>query len=102
MEVHGVDVLVLCGENNVTYAVGRAAPSQEPARAAATRHVAIVTRTDERLVSTPLLDFEDGSRALASSIADYSGTLAIDEYPSLPLWTALAGRSPGDAGPLLR
>ena len=29
MDAHGVDVVVLCGENNVTYATGHATPSQE-------------------------------------------------------------------------
>jgi Xaa-Pro dipeptidase len=102
MEAHGVEVLVLCGENNLTYATGHAAPSQEPARAGATRKVAIVTRTGERLLSTPPLDFEESARELGSCLADYPGTLAIDEYPSLHVLTALAGRSPYDAGPILR
>jgi Xaa-Pro dipeptidase len=101
MDAQGTDVVVLCGENNVAYATGHAAPSQEPARAGATRNVAIITRTEERLVSAPLIDLEEGTRELASSIADHPGTLAIDEYPSLGLRNALASRSPGNAGPLL-
>src|SRR3954447_1796266 len=101
MDAHGVDVVVLCGENNVTYAAGHAAPSHEPARAAATRNVAIVTRTHERLVPAPVLDFEDGAQALASTIADYEGRLAIDEYPSMALRAALGSRSPANAMPLL-
>src|SRR4051794_34332422 len=102
MDAHGVDVVVLCGENNLTYATGHVAPSQEPARAAATRNVAIVTKTDERLLATPPLDFDETAQELASAIADYPGALAIDEYPSLCVRTALASRSPRDAGPLLR
>jgi Xaa-Pro aminopeptidase len=102
MQHHGVDVLVLCGENNITYATGNAAPSQEPARAGATRNVAIITMSDERVLTAPDLDFEIGSRALAATVADYSGTVAIDEYPSIALRAALANRSPRDAGPLLR
>src|SRR5436305_1783479 len=101
MDAHGVDVVVLCGENNVTYATGHAAPSQEPARAGATRKVAIITRNGGRLVPAPFLDFEQGARALASAVADYPGSLAIDEYPSLAVRTALARRSPTGAGPLL-
>ena len=101
MQTHGVDVVVLCGENNVAYATGRVAPSQEPARAGATRTVAIVTAADERLVAAPLLDFDEGATELASVIADYPGTVAIDEYPSLPVRSALQARSPGDARPLL-
>src|SRR5207248_1266358 len=101
MDAHGVDVVVLCGENNVTYATSHAAPSQEPARAGATRQAAIITRTEERLVATPLIDFEEGARRLASAVADHPGTLAIDEYPSIALTIALGARSPGSAGPLL-
>src|SRR5947207_7715723 len=101
MDAHGVDVVVLCGENNVTYATGHAAPSQEPARAAATRNVAIITRTEDNVMPAPYLDFEPGARRLASAIADHPGTLAIDEYPSLAVRTALANRSPRSAAPLL-
>jgi len=91
----------MCIRDSVSYATGQAAPSQEPARAGATRKVAIITRTSERLLSAPLIDFEDGARELASSIADYPGTLTIDEYPSMALRIALTPRSPGDARPLL-
>ena len=101
MEVLGVDVVVLCGENNITYATGHAAPSQEPARAGAVRTVAIITKTDHRLVPATFLDFDEGARALTSAIGDYPGVLAIDEYPSLGVRTALAARSPVSAGPLL-
>ena len=101
MDAKGVDVVVLCGENNVTYATGHAAPSWEPARAGATRTVAIVTRTDGRLIPAPLLDFDEGARKLAAAVADHPGTLAIDEYPSLTVRTALGARSPSNAGPLL-
>src|SRR3954452_20411308 len=101
MMAHGVDVVVLCGENNVTYATGHAAPSHEPARAGATRVVAIVTKTEARLGRAPLLDFDKGARALASAVADYPGTLAIDQYPSLAVRAVLANRSPANAGPLL-
>src|SRR5580765_1662517 len=101
MEAQGVDVVVLFGENNVTYATGHAAPSHEPARGSAMRTVAVITRSDERLVPAPLLDFDEGARALASSVADDAGTLAVDQYPSLAVRTALAGRSPRDAGPIL-
>jgi Xaa-Pro aminopeptidase len=101
MQAHGVDVVILCGENNVAYATGHVAPSQEPARAGATRTVAVVTALDERLVPAPLLDFDEGAAALASVIADFPGTVAIDEYPSIPVRSALQARSPGDARPLL-
>ena len=100
--MHGVDVLVLCGENNVTYATGHAAPSQEPARAGATRNVAIIARTDQRLIAAALLDLDAGARNLARAVSDYPGALAIDEYPSMAVRAALAERAPRDAGPLLR
>lgn len=58
MEAQGVDVVVLCGENNVCYATGHVAPSQEPARAGATRTVAIVTTAGHRLVDGSRLDFD--------------------------------------------
>ena len=101
MDAHGVDVVVLCGENNITYANWDPAPSQEPARAAATRNVAIITRTEDRVMPAPYLDFEPGARRLAAAVADYRGTLAIDEYPSLAVFDALANRSPRSAAPLL-
>ncbi|MBV9285543.1 MAG: hypothetical protein JO176_13065, partial [Acidimicrobiia bacterium] len=101
MEAQGVDVVVLCGENNVAYATGHAAPSQEPARAGATRTVAILTRTDVRLLTPPPLDFDDGVRELAAAIGDHAGTLAIDEYPSMLVHAALAPHAPVDARPLL-
>src|SRR4051794_40636157 len=101
MDAHGIDVVVLCGENNVTYATGHVAPSHEPARGGATRVVAIITKADEQLGRAPLLDFDKGARALASAVADYPGTVAIDQYPSLAVRAALADRSPASAGPLL-
>ncbi|MBV8160108.1 MAG: aminopeptidase P family protein [Acidimicrobiia bacterium] len=101
MDAHGIDVVVLCGENNVTYATGHAAPSQEPARAGATRNVAIITRAGHHLVPAPLIDLGEGARHLAATLADYPGAAAIDEYPSIALRHALADRSPLSAGPLL-
>ncbi|MBV8979999.1 MAG: aminopeptidase P family protein [Acidimicrobiia bacterium] len=101
MDAEGVDVVVLCGENNVAYATGYAAPSQEPARASATRTVALVTTTGVRLLTPAPLDFEDGARELAAAVSDYPGTLAIDQYPSMLVRSTLANRSPVDARPLL-
>lgn len=101
MEAFGVDVLVLCGENNVTYATGHVAPSQEPGRAGATRSVAIVTRGGERVFRPPPLDLDTGARELAAAVADHGGAVAIDEYPSFAVRDALAPRTPMDASPLL-
>jgi Xaa-Pro aminopeptidase len=101
MESSGVDVLVLCGENNVAYATGRVARSQEPARAGATRTVAIVTRDDVAFLTPPPLDFEDGAHQVARAVDDYRGAVAIDEWPSLVFRDALAPRAPVDAAPLL-
>jgi Xaa-Pro aminopeptidase len=101
MEAQGIDVVVLCGENNVAYATGHAAPSQEPARAGATRTVAILTRTDVRLLAPSPLDFADGVRELATAVSDHPGLLAIDEYPSMLVHAALAPLTPVDARSLL-
>jgi Xaa-Pro aminopeptidase len=100
MEAAAVDVLVLCGENNVAYATGHVAPSHEPARGSATRTVAIVTE-DVRLYPAPWVDIERGAQEISRVLADYPGALAIDEYPTLALFDALRPRTPLDAAPLL-
>jgi Xaa-Pro aminopeptidase len=101
MEALGVDVLVLCGENNVAYTTGRVARSQEPARAGATRTVAIVTRDDVDFITPSPLDFEAGASELAGAVDDHHGVVAIDQWPSLVVRDALAHRTPVDAAPLL-
>jgi Xaa-Pro aminopeptidase len=101
MGAFDVDVLVLCGENNVAYATGLVAPSHEPGRAAATRAVAVIGPDTEAVITPESLDFEGGARELASLVAGFPGALAIDEYPSLAVLDALADRTPRDAAAVL-
>jgi Xaa-Pro aminopeptidase len=101
MDASGVDVLVLCGENNVAYATGHVARSHEPARGGATRTVAIITRDGEDLLSPSSLDFDAGARELAQAVDDHAGVVAVDSWPSLPARDALRHRAPVDAAPLL-
>jgi Xaa-Pro aminopeptidase len=101
MAAFGVDVLVLCGENNVAYATGTVAPSREAGRAGASRTVAIITRDTVVLLQPPPLDLPEHSHELAAAVHDFPGAVAIDEYPSLALHTALRDRAPVDASALL-
>jgi Xaa-Pro aminopeptidase len=101
MAASGVDVLLLCGENNVAYATGVVAPSREAGRAGALRTVAIVTADDCVLVQPPALDLDEGGAVLARAVADCPGALAVDEYPSFGVREALASRAPVDAATLL-
>lgn len=101
MTAQGVDVLVLCGENNIAYATGRFAPSHEPARGGAERTVAIVTPDGAAVIQPPPLDLDEGTHAVASALADVPGTVAIDHYPALGLREALRSRAPADATAVL-
>ncbi|HEY3833577.1 MAG TPA: M24 family metallopeptidase [Acidimicrobiia bacterium] len=101
MDAFGVDVLVLCGENNVAYATGRVARSHEPARGSATRTVAVLTRDSVDFLTPAPLDFDIGARELASAVDDHRGVVAVDEWPSLAVRDALRTRAPVDASTLL-
>jgi Xaa-Pro aminopeptidase len=101
LEAFRADVLVLCGENNLAYATGVVAPSREAARAGALRQVAIVTRDGWTVIATPPLDLDEGVDLLARAVAETTGVVAIDEYPSLGVRDALAPRAPVDASALL-
>ncbi len=101
MAAAGLDVLVLCGENNVAYATGVVAPSREAGRAGALRSVAIVSADGVQLCTPPPLDLDEGIDVLARAVADCPGTLAIDEYPSFGVRAALLPRAPVDASALL-
>jgi Xaa-Pro dipeptidase len=116
MAAHGVDGLVLLGQNNVTYAVGARVPAAEPARAGHSRPVAVLTRNDEVHLFTAApegvppdlstdhvhdalaLEWDAGARALAARLP--SGLLACDEY-TMPGRAALAGREIADAAAVL-
>jgi Xaa-Pro aminopeptidase len=117
MHAAGVDVLLLCGQNNVAYATGARVPAADHMRASWWRAVALY----ERGASWPHLftEFPEGAPAelpaeflhpavevetasgadeLASKLP--GGTLALDDAP-FPLWTRLRDREPVDAGVVL-
>jgi Xaa-Pro dipeptidase len=116
MAAHGVDALVLLGQNNVAYALGARVPAAEPARAAHSRPVAMLTRDDEAHLYTAVpegappeleseyvhdalaLEWDAGARALAAAIPP--GVVACDEY-TMPVRAALAGRDVVDASGVL-
>lgn len=113
MGAAGVDVLLLCGQNNVTYATGARVPAADHLRASWWRAVAIL----ERGASWPHLftDFPEGApvempieflhpaievetpagaHELAANVP--GGVLALDDAP-FPLWQLVSGRDPVDA-----
>jgi Xaa-Pro dipeptidase len=117
MEDAGVDTLVLCGQQNVSYASGTRVPAADHVRASWWRAVAVL----ERGASWPRLftDFPDGapddlpdeflhpaieveSAAGASELAGMiaGGRTAIDDAP-FPLWDALRSREVVDASAVL-
>jgi Xaa-Pro aminopeptidase len=104
MQRAGVDVLVLCGETNIAYAIDVLAQSREPARAGACRRVAVVHGDDAALFAPGSLDLDAGAGVVAAAVADLvdgHGVVAIDEFPSLVLRDVLARFAPVDAAPLL-
>ena len=116
MAAQEVDGLVLLGQSNVTYAIGARVPAAEPARAAHSRPVAVLTRDDEPHLFTTLpegappelpeehvhdalaVEWDAGARALAAVVP--SGRVAVDEY-TMPVRAAIAGREIVDAAGLL-
>jgi Xaa-Pro aminopeptidase len=117
MEAAGIDVLVLTGQNNVSYATGARVPAADHMRSSWWRAVAVFERGDE----WPHLftEFPEGAppelpesflhRAIevetregAAELADKLplGVLALDDAP-FSLWEALRVRAPLDAGMVL-
>jgi Xaa-Pro aminopeptidase len=117
MEAAGVDVLVLCGQNNVSYATGARAPAADHMRAAWWRAVAIF----ERGLEWPHLytQFPEGAppelpdafvhpaietetRAGAAELCGLlpAGVVAIDDA-SFAVWELLRDRAPIDASAVL-
>jgi Xaa-Pro aminopeptidase len=117
MERAGVDVLVLCGQGNVSYATGARVPAADHMRAAWWRPVAVLERSAE----WPHLftEFAEGAPpdlpagclhagvevetpAGAAELARLlpGGVLALDDAP-FPLWSALRERAPVDASLVL-
>jgi Xaa-Pro dipeptidase len=117
MEAAHVDTLVLCGQNNVSYATGARVPAADHMRASSWRSVAVLTvdtpwphlytefpegaPTDlpDGFVH-PALEVEtpEGARDLCNVLPP--GAVAIDDAP-FPLWEAMRDRAPVDASTVL-
>ncbi len=113
MHAAGIDTLVLCGQQNVSYAAGARVPAADHVRASWWRAVAVLERgapwphlyTDFPEGAPPEIPDEFLHRAIevetvagASDLAGRLGAdrLAIDDA-SVPLWRALEGRELTDA-----
>lgn len=113
MEAAGVDTLVLCGQQNVSYATGTQVPAADHVRASWWRAVAVLERgapwphvytdfpegapvelPDEYLHRAIEVETAAGAAGLAAKIG--GDRMALDDA-SVPLWTALAGREIVDA-----
>ena len=107
MAAAGVDTLVLCGQQNVSYATGARVPAADHVRASWWRAVAVLERgapwphlytdfpegaprRDARRVPAPRDRGRDrGRRGRARRARSAAGRFAIDDAP-FPLWEALA------------
>ncbi len=117
MEDAGVDTLVLCGQQNVSYASGARVPAADHVRASLWRAVAVLERgapwsrlytdfpegapddlPDEFLHRAIAVETAAGASELAGMIA--GGRSAIDDAP-FPLWDALRPRDVVDASAVL-
>jgi Xaa-Pro dipeptidase len=121
MAEDGIDALLLLGQANVAYATGTRVPAADQSQAIHRRPVALVTADgapphvwtwypdgaprglpDDHVHDGLRLEFDDGARTLAATVAEVSpsGRLAIDEL-TMPLRSALAGRELVDASMIL-
>jgi Xaa-Pro dipeptidase len=110
----GVDTLVLCGQQNVSFATGARAPAADHMRASWWRAVAVLERgapwphlytdfpegapaeiPDEYLHRAMEVETPAGADDLVRVLG--AGIVAIDDAP-FPLWQALSGRNLVDAG----
>jgi Xaa-Pro dipeptidase len=117
MEAAGVDTLVLCAQQNVSYATGTRVPAADHVRASWWRAVAVFERgaswphlytdfpegapddlPDEFLHRAIEVETAGGARELTGKIG--GGRLAIDDAP-FPLWDALRPREVVDASAVL-
>jgi Xaa-Pro aminopeptidase len=113
MDVAGIDVLVLCGQQNVSYATGTRMPAADHMRASWWRAVAVLEPgapwphlytdfpegapaelPDEFLHRAIEVETAAGATELVGKLG--SGRVAIDDA-SFPLWTALQSREIVDA-----
>src|SRR5512142_2164029 len=102
MQAAGVDVLVLCNQNNVSYATGARVPASDHVRAAWWRSVVVVHRgetwphlftefpegsapevPDDYLHPAVEVEAADGAAELVAKLPP--GRLALDDAP-FPLW----------------
>jgi Xaa-Pro aminopeptidase len=117
MEATGVDTLVLCAQQNVSYATGTRVPAADHVRASWWRAVAVLELgapwphlytdfpegapddlPDEYLHRAIEVETAAGARELTDKIG--GGRLAIDDAP-FPLWDALRPREVVDASAVL-
>jgi Xaa-Pro dipeptidase len=117
MTAADIEVLVLCGQNNVSYATGARAPAADHLRASWWRPVVVLERESE----WPHLytEFHEGAPSdipadclhgpieveTAEGAADLmarlpNGVIAIDDAP-FPLWERIVERAPRDASAVL-
>jgi len=112
-----IDTLLLCGQNNVSYATGARVPASDHVRASWWRAVAIVQQgdpwphlftefpegsapelPDDHIHPAVEVEAIDGAREVVSMLP--GGRLAIDDAP-FPLWQALGEREVLDAATVL-
>src|SRR5258706_3541901 len=117
MEAAGVDTVVLCAQQNVSYATGTRVPAADHVRASWWRAVAVLELgapwphlytdfpegapddlPDEFLHRAIEVETAAGARELTGKIG--RGRLAIDDAP-FPLWDALGAREVVDASAVL-
>ncbi len=117
MGVAGVDTLVLCGQQNVSYASGARVPAADHVRASLWRAVAVLERgapwphlftafpegapaelPDEFLHRAIEVETAAGAGELAGRIG--GSRVAVDDA-SMPLWDALRRREVVDAGAVM-
>ena len=109
MTAAGVDVLVLCGQSNVSYATGARVPAADHVRASWWRPVVVFEREAQwpQLFTDfpegappdlpeanvhPAIEVETRAGAAALDARLPAGTLALDDAP-FPLWLALRDRT---------
>lgn len=113
----GVDITVLCGQANVSYATGARAPAADHMRSAWWRSVVVLRAGDpwphlytdfpegappempiEYLHRAVEVETVEGARRLVAQLGE--GAIALDDAP-FPLWEAIAARDPCDASTVL-
>src|SRR5262249_19242291 len=113
MTAAGVDVLILCGQNNVSYATGARVPAADHLRASGGPPVVVFERAapwphlyteshegapsdipSDCLHGPIEVETAEGAAELVAQLP--SGVVAIDDAP-FPLWERIVDRAPLDA-----